>query len=77
MKPGMKTTELWLNAAAMVLATLTASGMFTQKPVVMAMTIAGIVLSSIIYTISRSMVKAAEIKAAGPEGIGPSVVGGP
>lgn len=64
-KPGWQTTEFWLSAAAKVLGVLFASGAIGTGTV--AERIAGIaaaLLAQLGYTVSRSVVKAAVVKAA-------------
>ena len=64
-KPGWKTSEFWLSTAAMVLGALYSSGVVGTSGTVA--TIAGAavtVLGLLGYTVSRSGVKSAALKAA-------------
>ena len=57
-KPGYKTTEFWLAAAAAVVGLLFAAEIFpSDSPGEKALGLAAMVLSSLGYTVSRTMVK--------------------
>lgn len=65
MTPGYKTTEFWLKLAAIVLTALFASGAIpTTGTAAMIAAIAATVLGALGYTVSRTIVKTAETKAA-------------
>jgi len=62
-KPGFKTTEFWLTAAATVLAFFLASGVMPESsPVVKMLAFAYAALSSMGYAYGRSLVKASAVK---------------
>jgi hypothetical protein len=62
-KPGVRTTEFWLTAAAETLGALMASGMLVDGSVVAQVVgIASMVLAGLGYTWSRSIAKKGENK---------------
>lgn len=56
-KPGWKTTEFWLSKIAMIIGGLLASGLITDDRWLRAFGIATVILSSLGYTYSRTVVK--------------------
>ena len=57
-KPGYKTTEFWLSAAASVIGLLFAAEIFpSESPGEKVLGLAAMVLASLGYTVSRGMVK--------------------
>lgn len=62
-KPGWKTSEFWLTKLSMVIGGLLASGLLTSESWLRALGIACVVLSSLGYTVSRTMVKTAAVLA--------------
>jgi len=57
-KPGYKTTEFWLSAAASVVGLLFAAEVFpSESPGEKFLGLAAMVLASLGYTVSRGMVK--------------------
>lgn len=63
--PGWRTSEFWLKLAAILLTALFASGVIPTSGTVATVTaIAATMLGALGYTVSRSMVKSAAVKAA-------------
>jgi hypothetical protein len=58
-KPGYKTTEFWLALAATLLSALFMSGAVTNNTVLAIAGIAATILTSLGYSVSRGMAKAA------------------
>jgi hypothetical protein len=64
MKSGYKTTEFWMIAAATIISTMLASGVFPEGSVTLKMLgIAASILTALGYSVSRSFVKVADTKA--------------
>ncbi len=61
-KPGYKTTEFWFKVAAFILSCLFASGAITNDKVLAIAGIAASWLTSMGYTVSRTLVKSAAAK---------------
>jgi hypothetical protein len=57
-KPGYRTTEFWLSAAAALLGTLFASGALTNNTALAIAGVAASILTSMGYSVSRGMAKA-------------------
>lgn len=57
MKPGWRTTEFWMTAAANVVGLLMTSGAFVEGPIFRALGMAAMVLSTLGYTYSRGKAK--------------------
>jgi len=65
MKPGFKSTEFWLSAAAALVSLLMASGAFgDDSSFAKALGFASAALASLGYSASRAFTKSAEVKAA-------------
>lgn len=63
MTNGMKTSEFWLTLAAVLVGALSASDLFpVESPIMKVIAVAGAVLTTLGYTVSRGMVKTAEAK---------------
>ena len=56
-KPGYRTTEFWLGAAAMLLTAMYASGAVTNSTALSIAGIAATILGALGYTVSRTLVK--------------------
>lgn len=63
-KPGIKTSEFWLNLAAIVVAAFISSGLLPEGHVALKVAVmVSTVLGALGYTVARSMVKANRHKA--------------
>ena len=60
MKPGYKTTEFWLSAAAQVVSAILASGAVSGPAWLQLLGVAGTILNALGYTVTRGSVKKAE-----------------
>ena len=57
-KPGFKTTEFWLTAAAMIVGLLLASGAFVDGAIAQGLGVASSALAAMGYSYSRGTAKA-------------------
>lgn len=57
-KPGFKTSEFWLNVAALVLSTVFASGALTNTTALQIAGIIATILTAAGYTVARTKAKA-------------------
>lgn len=77
MKPGYKTTEMWLTLLAILAASLLGSGLLVpQSSLAKVVSLVATVLAALGYTASRTAVKRAAIEA-GPVVVAPIDNGGP
>jgi len=66
-KPGYKTTEFWLSAAAAIVGLVAASGVFpAEGEIGKIVGMAVVVLASLGYSSSRGQAKAADARASDP-----------